>query len=69
MQEIGDSFNPFNPQLLPWTLPSLNLNTFIVEIGVPSKLNNRMANSVVPVEMACYEPSHLDLHCLHRQLC
>ena len=24
-----------------------------------------MANSVDPDEMACYEPSHRDLHCLH----
>ena len=27
-----------------------------------------MANSVDPDEMAHYEPSHLDLHCLHRYL-
>ena len=27
-----------------------------------------MANSVDPDEMACYEPSHLDLHCLQRYL-
>ena len=27
-----------------------------------------MANSVDPDEMAHYEPSHLDLHCLQRQL-
>ena len=25
-----------------------------------------MVNSVDPDEMARYEPSHLDLHCLHR---
>ena len=30
------------------------------------KIINRMANSVVPDETALYEPSHLDLHCLHR---
>ena len=29
---------------------------------------NRMANNVDSVEMACYEPSHLDLHCLGRYL-
>ena len=28
-----------------------------------------MANSVDPDEMAHYEPSHLDLHCLQRYLC
>ena len=27
-----------------------------------------MANSVDPDETACYEPSHLDLHCFHRYL-
>ena len=27
-----------------------------------------MANSVDPDETARYEPSHLDLHCLHRYL-
>ena len=27
-----------------------------------------MANSVDPDETAHYEPSHLDLHCLHRYL-
>ena len=26
---------------------------------------NRMANNLDPNEMARYEPSHLDLHCLH----
>ena len=29
---------------------------------------NRMANSVDPDETAHYEPSHQDLHCLHRFL-
>ena len=29
---------------------------------------NRMANNVDPDEMAHYEPSHLDLHCLQRYL-
>ena len=51
----------FTPEFLKWTLPSLNLDTFIVA-------NNRMANSVDPDEMAHYEPSHLDLHCLQRYL-
>ena len=27
-----------------------------------------MADSVDPNEMAHYEPSHLDLHCLHRDM-
>ena len=29
---------------------------------------NKMASSVNPGEMSHYEPSHLDLHCLHRYL-
>ena len=32
------------------------------------KKKNRMENSVDPDEMAHYEPSHLDLHCLQRYL-
>ena len=35
-------------------------------MGFQSKSKNRMANSVDSDEMAHYEPSHLDLHCLHR---
>ena len=27
-----------------------------------------MANSADSDEMACYEPSHLELHCLHRYM-
>ena len=34
--------------------------------GCQSKIKNRMADSVDPDEMAHYEQSHLDLHCLHR---
>ena len=33
-----------------------------------NKTKNRMTNSVDPDEMAHYEPSHLDLHCLQRFL-
>ena len=32
------------------------------------KVKSRMANSVDHDEMAHYEPSHLDLHCLQRYL-
>ena len=59
------SFNPFNPEFLKWTLPSLNLDTSIV---ANSKINNWITNDVDPDEMAHYEPSHLDLHCLQRYL-
>ena len=31
-----------------------------------SKINNKMANSVDADEVAPYEPSHLDRHCLQR---
>ena len=37
-------------------------------VGFQSKIKNRMANSVDTDEMAHYEPSHLDLHCLQRYL-
>ena len=40
----------------------------LLQIGFQSKINNRMVNSVDPDEMAPYEPSHLDLHCLQRYL-
>ena len=33
-----------------------------------SEVNKRMANSVDPDEMAHYEQSYLDLHCLQRYL-
>ena len=39
-----------------------------MQIGFQSSIKNRMANSVDPDEMACYEQSHLDLHCLHSYL-
>ena len=50
-------------------IPSLNLDKSTVENRDVSKFKNRMTNSVDPDETACYEPSHLDLHCLHRHLC
>ena len=61
-------FNPFIPEFLV-TLPSLNLGMFTdAKIWFQSKIRNRMANSVGPDETPRYEPSHLDLHCLHRYL-
>ena len=63
------SLNPFIPQFLKWTLPSLNLDmSTVAKKGFHSKIKkNRVANSVDPDETACYELSHLDLHCLHPQ--
>ena len=37
-----------------------------MQIGVQSKIKNKMANSADPDETAHYEPSHLELHCLDR---
>ena len=70
-------FNPFTPEFLKWTLPSLNV--CISNIGVSDlsqkkkkkkkkKNETRMSNSVEPDEMAHDEPSHLDLDCLQRYM-
>ena len=63
--------NPFIPEFLKWTLLSLNLDISTdAKRGLSQKQKNRMANSVDADDMACYKPSHLDLHvhCLHRYL-
>ena len=39
-----------------------------MQTGFQSKIKNRMATRVNPDKTARYEPSHLDLHCLHRYL-
>ena len=71
------SFEQLGPEV-PFTTPcwDLIINSFdislflwiwthpLLQIEVWVNLNNRMANSVNPDETACYEPSHLDLHCL-----
>ena len=44
----------------------MNLVVTIVPNGVSMKNQNRTANSVDSDETAHYEPSHLDLHYLHR---
>ena len=38
------------------------------KLGLQSKTNNRVANSVDTNETARIEPSHQDLHCLQRHL-
>ena len=40
----------------------------MLQIGMPVKTQNRMANSVDPDATANDEPSHKDLHFLHRYL-
>ena len=39
-----------------------------LQIGMSVKNQNIMASSVDPDKTAKYEPSHQDLHCLHRYL-
>ena len=47
----------------------VNLNMFTdAKGGFSLKSKNGMVNSVDPDETARYEPSHLDLHCLHMYL-
>ena len=61
--------NPFILEFLNWTLPALYLVMSIVfNRVVLLKVINKLANSVDPDETAHYEPSHLDLHCLHKYL-
>ena len=61
--------NPLIPEFLKWTLPCLNLDTSTdANRGFYLKYNNIMANSVYPDETARDEPSHQDLHCLHRHI-
>ena len=36
--------------------------------GFSLKQKNRMATSVDPDETTRYDPTHLDLHCLHKYL-
>ena len=38
--------------------------SILVNMGFSKAIKLRLANSVDPDEMAHYEPSHLDLHCL-----
>ena len=50
-----------------WTFLSLNLDKAVDENTCRRKLKSKtMVNSVDPDETARNEPSHLDLHCLHR---
>ena len=61
-----------SPKFLKWTWLSLNLDASIVansdvcQKKKKNKKKNRMAKSVDPNEMACYKPSHLNVHCLLR---
>ena len=69
---------PFRPKINPiirefffkWTIPSLNLDMLIDANKCFSLKNqkNRTINWIDPDESARYEPSHLDLTCLHGYL-
>ena len=58
------TFNPF----IPVSEVDSSIMLTASRRGIKSKIKNRKANRVDPDEMARYEPSHLDLHCLHRYL-
>ena len=60
---LGASLNPFTPEFIKRNLPSPNLVTAIVA-NRGFDQNKKNGNSVDPDEMAHYEPSHLELHCL-----
>ena len=43
-------------------------HVFLCKKGCQCLIKNRMTNSVDPDETARYEPSHLDIQCLHRYM-
>ena len=61
-------YNPLTSEFLKWTLPSLNLDTYIVANRGFSQKSITIANSEDPDETGSYEPSYLDLHFLQRYL-
>ena len=62
-------FNSFIPFFLKWALPSLSLDMSTdADRGFSLKANHRRTNSVGPDETARFEPSRLDLHCLHESV-
>ena len=66
---MGVCLNHSIPGFLKWTLPCLNFDISTnAKKRFNTKIKYRIANSVDPDETARYEPSHLDLHCLHRHL-
>ena len=59
----------FISEFMQWTLPPLNLDTSIVaNKDISQKSITNTANSIDPSKTTHYEPSHLDLHCLHKHL-
>ena len=49
-------------------LAELLLTNYQLEISLYVKLKDWMTNSVDPDATACYEPSHLALHCLQKNI-
>ena len=62
---VNSRFNPSTPDFLKWTLPALNLE-MLTDGSVKSLKPN--SNQWRAWETAPYEPSHMNLHCLHRYL-
>ena len=60
----------FHNEFLTLTIPDLNLETpIIAKKDVRQRFKNKcIVNNVGPDKTARYEPSHLDLHSLHRYL-
>ena len=61
--------NPFTPEFRKWFNLSLNLETSVIghkdfNQTTKKKNKNRITNSIDQDEMAHYEPSHLNHHCL-----
>ena len=61
-------FNLFTLEFMKWTLPSLNLDTFIVTNTDFSHKSTTEWQTVDPDGTAHYKPFHLDLHCLQGYL-
>ena len=62
------ALKPFIPQLLQYTLPSLNLETSIVaNRGINKNLEVQLNGKQCGFRLDG-EPSHLDLHCLYKYL-
>ena len=47
---------------------TLNFDIPLLQIGISIKILEPDSKHVDPDEMARYEPSHLDLQCLHKYL-
>ena len=69
VSQLRSKFDPFIPVFLQWTLPSLNLDSSIIANGISVKYLESNGKHCRSWWDGSYEPSHLDLHCLHKYLC